>query len=71
MHQKLMGHLHNRMLHITKEGAPTLSSCMDGSGVYGAKLNKPGGEREIPYDLSCKLNLVNKTNKQAKYKQRH
>ena len=33
--------------------------------------NKPGGERQIPYDLTFKWNLINKTNKQAKYNQRH
>ena len=27
---------------------------------------KPGGERQIPYDLTCKWNLINKTNKWAK-----
>ena len=32
--------------------------------------NKPGGERQIPYDLTYKWNLINKTNKQAKY-ERH
>ena len=25
----------------------------------------------MPYDLTCKWNLINKTNEQAKYKQRH
>ena len=32
---------------------------------------KPGGERQIPYDLTYKWNLINKTNKQSKYNQRH
>ena len=31
--------------------------------------NKPGGERQIPYDLTFNWNLINKTNKQAKYNQ--
>ena len=35
------------------------------------KWNKPGGERQIPYDLTYKWNLIKKTNKQAKYNQRH
>ena len=39
---------------------------MDGTGEYHAKWNKPGGEREIPFDLTCKWNLVNNTNKWAK-----
>ena len=55
-----------------KERAPTLCNSMDGSGEYFAKWNEPGFERQIPpYDLIYKLNLINKTNKQAKYNQRH
>ena len=27
--------------------------------------NEPGSERQIPYDLTYKWNLINKTNKQA------
>ena len=34
-------------------------------------LSKPGGKKQIPYDLTFKWNLINKTNKQAKYYQRH
>ena len=44
---------------------------MGGTGEHYAKWNKPGGERQIPYDLAYKWNLINKTNKQAKYNQRH
>ena len=44
---------------------------MDGTGEYNAKWNKSGGERQIPYDLTFKWNLINTTNKQAKYNQRH
>ena len=44
---------------------------MDGTGEHYAKWNKPSGEREIPYDLTDKWNLINKTNKQTKYNQRH
>ena len=33
--------------------------------------NEPGSERQIPYDLTFKWNLINKMNKQAKYNQRH
>ena len=36
-----------------------------------AKWNKPGSEGQIPYDLTFNWNLTNKTNKQAKYNQRH
>ena len=44
---------------------------MDGTAEHYAKWNKPGSERQIPYDLTYKWNLINKTNKQAKYNQRH
>ena len=44
---------------------------MDGTGKHYAKRNKSGGERQIPYDLTFNRNLINKTNKQAKYNQRH
>ena len=44
---------------------------MDGTGEHYAKQNKPGGERQIPYDLTYKWNLINKMNKQAKYNHRH
>ena len=44
---------------------------MDGTGEHYAKWNKLGSEKQIPYDLTYKWNLINKTNKQAKYNQRH
>ena len=40
------------------------------TGKYYVKRNKPGGERQIPYDLTFNRNLINKTNKQAKYNPR-
>ena len=49
-----------------KEGTPALHDSMDGTGEHCAKGNKPGSERQIPYDLTYKWNLINKTNKQAK-----
>ena len=39
---------------------------MEGTGEHYAKWNKPGGEREIPYDLTVNRTLINKMNKQAK-----
>ena len=33
---------------------------MDGTGEHYVKINKPGGERQIPYDLTYKRNLINK-----------
>ena len=66
--QKTVVHLHNGILHSRKkEGASILWDSMDGSGEHYAKWNRPGSERQIPYDLIYKWNLINKTNKQAKY----
>ena len=53
-----------------EEGAPTLHNSMVGTGEPYAKWNKAGGERLLPYDLTFKWNLIDKTNKQAKYNQR-
>ena len=36
---------------------------MDGTGEHYAKWNKPGGERQIPYDLTYKWNLFIETKK--------
>ena len=65
-----MVHLHNGILRSReKEGAPTICNSMDGTGEHYAKWNKPSGEGQIPYDLTFTWNLINKTNKQAKYNQ--
>ena len=37
---------------------------MDGNGKYYAKRSQSGSERQIPYDLTFKWNLINKTNKE-------
>ena len=67
-----MAHLRNGILHNRKkEGNPTLHDNMDGTGGHYAKRNKPGSERQIPYDLTYKWDLINKTNKQAIFIQRH
>ena len=72
MDQKTMVYLHNGILRSRKkEGAYTLCDSVDGTGGHYAKWNEPGSERQIPYDLTYNWNLINKMNKQAKYKQRH
>ena len=72
MDQKTVVHLHDGILHSRKKkGAPSLSDSMDGTGEHYAKWNKPGDKKQIPYDLTCKWNLINKTKEQAKYNQRH
>ena len=37
---------------------------MDGTGEHYAKWNKPGGEGQIPYDLTFNWNIINKRKKQ-------
>ena len=61
-----MVYLHNGILcSRKKEGTLTFHNSMDGTGEHYAKLNKPGSERQIPYDLTYKRNLMNrKTNEQ-------
>ena len=48
-----------------KEGTYTLCDSMDGSGEHYAKRSQIFvSERQIPYDLTYKWNLINKTSKQ-------
>ena len=72
MGQESVVHLRNGILHRRKkEGVPTLCDSMDGTEEHYGKLHKPGGERQISYDLTYKWNLNNKANKWAKYKEGH
>ena len=60
-----MVHLHNGILcSRKKEGSPTVHDSMDGTGKHYAEQNKPGCERQIPYDLTYKWKLINKSSKQ-------
>ena len=55
MDQKTLVHLYNGILHSReKEGVPTLCNSVDGTREHYAKCNKPGNERQIPYDLTYK-----------------
>ena len=64
-------YIHNGILCSRNKGTPTLCHNMDGTGEHYAKWNKQGNERQIPYDRTYKWNIINKTNKQAKYNQSH
>ena len=67
-----MVYLHNGILHSREnKGAYTLCNSMDGTVEHYAKLNKPGGEGQIPYDLTVNWNIINRRRKQTKYNQRH
>ena len=60
-----MIYLHNGILHSReKEGAPTLRNSMDGTEDPYAKWNKPGGEGQIPYDLTFNWNITKEKGKQ-------
>ena len=52
-----------------KELQPFVTAWMELESIM-LKQNKPGGERQIPYDLTFNRNLINETNKQAKDNQR-
>ena len=64
MDQKTVVYLHNGIILCSrkKEGASTLPDSMDETGEYYTKWNKPGGKRQIQYDLTYKWYLINKTN---------
>ena len=65
-------HLPSEILHSReKEGAYTLCNGIDRTGKHYAEWNKPGGEGQIPYDLTFNWNIVNRRKKQTKYNQRH
>ena len=67
MDQKTMVHLHSGIVHSRKkEGTPTLCDSMDGTWDYYAKWNKPGSDKQLPYDWTYKKNLMSKTNQWAK-----
>ena len=55
-----MVNLHNGILHSReKEGAYNLCNSL-GTGENHAKLNKPGGEGQILYDLTFNWNIINR-----------
>ena len=55
----------NSMQQRKKGGAPTLWDSRDGPREHCARRNKPGGEGQIPYDLTYKWDLSTKqTSKQ-------
>ena len=55
---------------LKEKGAPNLCNSMDRTGEHYTKWNKTDNERKIPYDLTYKWNLINKTNKWTKHNYR-
>ena len=43
--------------------AYTLCNSMDGTGEHYVKWNKPGGEGQIPYDLTFNWYIINRKKK--------
>ena len=53
MDQKTMVHLHNGILNSRKKDFLSFfCDQTDGTREYYAKWNKPGNERQVPYDLT-------------------
>ena len=70
--QKTSVHSHNGILcSRKKEGTVIFSNSTNGTGEPYAKWNKPGGEGQIPYDLTFNWNIINRRKKETKYNQRH
>ena len=46
---------------LSIKASRALCNSMDGTGEHYAKWSKPGGEGQIPYDLTFNWNLINKT----------
>ena len=58
---KTVVHLHNGILQSRKkERTPNLQDSIDGTGEYYANWDKPGGEKQLPYELTYKWNLITK-----------
>ena len=49
--------------YIKEAEGPTLHNSMDGTGEHYAKWNKPGGEGQVPYDLTFNWNIVKQKKK--------
>ena len=52
-----------------KELLPFVTARMEPESIMLSEISQ--AVKEIPYDLTFNWNLINKTNKQAKYNQRH
>ena len=63
--KKAVVHIYNGIL---LEWNLTTCNSMDGPGEHYAKGNKPGRERQIPYDFIHRWNLKNNINEQTKCK---
>ena len=53
-----------------KELIPFATAWMELENIMLSEI-KPDGEGQIPYDLMCNWNIINRRKKQTKYNQRH
>ena len=53
-----------------KELIPFATAWMELESIMLSEI-KPDGEGQIPYDLMCNWNIINRRKKQTKYNQRH
>ena len=68
--QKIGVHFYNGILcSRKKERTPIFPIVVDGTEEYYGKWNKPGGERQIPYDLTYKRDTMNKNKSTSKTEQ--
>ena len=63
--------LWNTMQQKEKELLPFATAWMELESIMLSEISQAVGKRQIPYDLTYKWNLINKTNKPAKQNQRH
>ena len=62
MDKKTVRQLHDGILCSSEKGPLIICYGMDGPEVYYAKSHKPVSERQIPCDLTCVWNLMNRIN---------
>ena len=59
---KKLWYIYTMKITHWKERMSTFCNSIDRTGEYYAKWNEPVGERQIPYDLTYKRNVMNKIN---------
>ena len=63
---------HNGILYSRKkELLPFVTAWVDLESIMLSAISQAVKDKLIPYDLTYRWNLIDKTSKQAKYNQRH
>ena len=72
MNEEDMIHPYNGIfLGHTKQWSLSICDNMDGPRGYYAKWNRSERQRKMPRDFTCRWNLKNKINEQARQKHNH